>query len=437
MVVATWFPPFLDGLIFVIGVPGNYLVIKVFSKRHPHLHVHALIIGLALADLMVCVCRMVIMYIFIVVDPHVQNDAAIMRCRISDASLHFSIYMSLFLLTLIATDRYTACRVPRGFRRRSVNQWKTKFVIVLSTTSALILACAFTLPAEYKLLEEDGDQHHCIIVSPRWLTNVRLFSLLAATAVAFLVTFWLYLALFRAVRRRNRVSVDGHSRPSLSLISAATQVSLMLPHNFPASDLRAHPSLAATAPPGIEMNEVATTSFQRTENSLPSSVSSNDASRLNLTSKAPGRQQENRHNNKPRVKFDDLQTRVRCRDEYRLSELLKYPRRPRPTTNQFNSGIIRMAFAKSLLFFATWLPVLLLQTKHDFFRAGLSQDEDTWPSVALNLVLINSAVTVLIFLLVSRRFREVFKESFHSIRCFWEPRFERAFHPSYLNRYSK
>ncbi|XP_022086652.1 uncharacterized protein LOC110977119 [Acanthaster planci] len=411
---AGWLLPFFDGLMFAIGLPGNLVVLRVFSDRQSHRPSHVLLVGLLAADLLVCLCRMVILYLSLAHNSSLQDGLAALRCRISDGSLFFSVCTTMFLLTAVSLDHYAVfCRPIIKLR---VTVPKTRFLLALCFLAALALSTATPLFATYELVEES---HFCRVTSLRWLSDLRFYFLLGLSAVAFSVNAWLYVGISRAIKHRVRVGNDGRSnRSCLSLISGVTPVRLTVPQ---ISSLMDSPPPALPLRPSAYNQEVAITS-QDEPPCCSSSSGSKAANLVSETSSATCHELRDGMAPPKKVRFDDPWSRTDRRSENPLPGLKSSSSSPSsssPTTSDSNTA--RMMFAKMLVFSLTWIPVIIFMTLEHFIFSFL----DVWLEMCIHLVVVNSALNIVIFAVASRQFRSQSRDLLKAIRCFWEPRFER------------
>ena len=93
---AYWTAIAFNSLIFILGVPGNIIILLVYGSKTTKLSSHIFIIGLACADLFIACLRPVANL----------NWKHNILCRISLASTYLALFSSIFLTTGIACDRF-------------------------------------------------------------------------------------------------------------------------------------------------------------------------------------------------------------------------------------------------------------------------------------------------------------------------------------------
>ncbi|XP_048838238.1 C5a anaphylatoxin chemotactic receptor 1 [Brienomyrus brachyistius] len=97
------------GLVFLLGVPGNGLVVWVTGFRMPHSVNSLWFLQLALADLLCCL-SMPLLMVPLAQDQH--WTFGLLACKVLSGLLYFTMYCSMLLLVLISLDRWLLVSRP-------------------------------------------------------------------------------------------------------------------------------------------------------------------------------------------------------------------------------------------------------------------------------------------------------------------------------------
>nr|XP_023699968.1 C5a anaphylatoxin chemotactic receptor 1-like [Paramormyrops kingsleyae] len=123
-------------LVFLLGVPGNGLVVWVTGFRMPHSVNSLWFLQLALADLLCCL-SMPLLMVPLAQDQHWSYG--LLACKILSWLLYFTMYCSLLLLVLISLDRWLLVSRPvwcQNWRRPGRARWVCAGVWLLALISS-------------------------------------------------------------------------------------------------------------------------------------------------------------------------------------------------------------------------------------------------------------------------------------------------------------
>ena len=186
----VWVLTGLHALIFLLGVPGNALIIRVFAKKQRKSSTHIFILGLAIADFYVCLTTAaLIAYWFFEYD-----ISSPWVCQGGYYSLVLGVYYSLFVTTVIAVERYYAVCKPH---EKIVTPFRARVAVVLSVVAAAFVSAPsllFSDVIEGTVLDEDYNNKTVYMCWPapddivEWVGASAMYSIyvLSLVLVAFL-----------------------------------------------------------------------------------------------------------------------------------------------------------------------------------------------------------------------------------------------------------
>lgn len=129
----VWLLTSLHIVVFLLGVPGNALIIRVFAKKQRKSSTHIFILGLAIADLYVCLATAALVaYWFF--EYSIDNPWV---CQGGYFSIVLGVYFSLFVTTVIAVERYYAVCRPLD---KVVTPFRARLAMFLSVLAAVIVS---------------------------------------------------------------------------------------------------------------------------------------------------------------------------------------------------------------------------------------------------------------------------------------------------------
>ncbi|CAN2389548.1 Belongs to the G-protein coupled receptor 1 family, partial [Pristimantis euphronides] len=195
-------PCVLLSLAFMIGAPGNILVMWSIYKKLKNVSATVLLIGnLALADFLVLLPLPIWVYTFAVN----KWVFGLVFCKILVYVIYTSLYVSVFLITLLSIDRFLAVFRPLDLQRWSRQRIFRKLAMFIWMIAALlgIHSLPFYNPKQSK------EPFQCILHEYSSDTQKVIF-LLLETLVGFLVPLCIiifcYTYLWRKLRQMKFVS---------------------------------------------------------------------------------------------------------------------------------------------------------------------------------------------------------------------------------------
>ncbi len=344
-------------VIFIIGVPGNIIILLVYGSKRPKLSSHIFIIGLACADLFISALRPVAIFNW-------KHD---ILCQVTLASGYLAVFSSIFLTTSIAVDRYLAVCT-----RRKLTNFKSKIIVSGCIIFALLLsAVSFST---FGLVDAPGQRNPaCAIVdTASWAIQFQamLFSISFIASLSIIII--LYFLIYRVVRRQAKIQASWSSTRSTNGQMARNNLSIISP-SCPSAV-----SDASTLPAGGESSSH--------PNGLQRGNSSQDL--LPPTSSSQATQQG------------------------RIKKPQSGPKAQSKTT--------KMMFLTTAVFFVSWIPGIILRFIPMSTYDELQKRSQSWQAVLViphYLVLINHAVNPFIYSFVNRRFRDDCYKVFKRMKC--------------------
>ena len=159
-----------------LGLPGNLFVIAVYV-RHMVSSVRVYMLALAIADLAVCVCAIILS-----IDPNITFAVLYV--------LNVAVTFSMFLLVFVAIERLTAILRPYSFNQKPRRAWKALLIIAAASVGLE----AFCMVTRETPLESIRSVIPVCVISVSVLTMTISYIMIAATLLA------------RATAARKRVS---------------------------------------------------------------------------------------------------------------------------------------------------------------------------------------------------------------------------------------
>ncbi|XP_072015593.1 C5a anaphylatoxin chemotactic receptor 1-like [Amphiura filiformis] len=191
-------------LIIMLGVPGNLLVIRVYSvKRLPN-STTILIIALSVTDLIVCILQPVIIYRN---SPFGEKaaDKSEFFCRFPPILTFLMVYTAAFITTAIAVDRYFAVCKPL---KRIMTPKKAICVVICCFVFSLTIAVPRLALVRRLALEESS--YKC--VTNKTLDSVTIVPYYLAIFISFICIAVLYVIVVLAIRKQVKIRPGQHER---------------------------------------------------------------------------------------------------------------------------------------------------------------------------------------------------------------------------------
>ena len=179
----VWIALIYHSTIFVLGVPGNALIIRVYVQKAYKTSTHVLILFLAQVDIIVCFIRPFMLY-FRYFDPPANAVAFRQIIRLIEFS---AVGMSVFTTAVIAFDRYDAACNPHG---RTMTPRKAKKILAVG------MICSLILNALYEI------EH--LVENNYYLSAINNIMILVCYAICLILTTVFYTCVYKAVGRQAR-----------------------------------------------------------------------------------------------------------------------------------------------------------------------------------------------------------------------------------------
>ena len=359
-------------IVLLIGIPGNLIIMKVYSVKSPRSSAHIFIIGLAIADLFVSLLRP--FYIVLSIPsltylPH-TNTAL---CRIPRFISTVSVYSSVFLTSAVAIDRYYCVCRPH---ERKMTPYRAKLMV----SACLILSLIVSLPNIFAFGLKQlpyGLGTVCTRTSGDTFNKFQQGVLFCSFIFACTLVVVLYRKVFRAIKiQRLRLKQSVHSTVSTGLqettLAIVSNRSLVQPGPPPSRPREAF----------VDPNVPTSSSFRHID-PIPNSDTNSVQQSTESTETMP----------KQRGKKDRS-----LNVEGRTSKML---------------------LLTTTVFIVTWIPPILLVF---IPQQRLSETYQNNPSIRwivqglTNIVLINHAINPVIYGFVNPRFRKDCRQVFQNMK---------------------
>lgn len=199
------------GLSFLIGAPGNLMVIWTILrhvKRRSHTVV--LILHLAIADLLVLITLP--LWIYALAHSWVFGETF---CKAMVYLINACMYTSVFLITLMSVERFVAVRYPFASAR-----WKKQNALNKLLLAAWVLAFLFSIPViPTQVVGKEADEEHCLY---REYTSAaqELVCLLLETLVGYVLPFTILVVCYGCLCSRITQMTYKSKRKSTVLIAS-------------------------------------------------------------------------------------------------------------------------------------------------------------------------------------------------------------------------
>lgn len=214
------------GVCFVVGVPGNLVVVWTIMRHvKQRCHTLLLILHLAAADLLVLVTLPV--WIYSLVHSWVFGQ---MTCKAMVYTIQSCMYASIFLITVMSVERFLAVKFP--FK---MLQWKTSKIMYWILVVAWALAFLLGIPAflvQVSVENPDGTQD-CTYAefSSEALEVLRLY---LETLMGFVIPFFILAVCYCQVASQLRQIQSRTKQKTAFLISSVVVAFALcwLPHHI-------------------------------------------------------------------------------------------------------------------------------------------------------------------------------------------------------------
>ncbi|XP_073515476.1 leukotriene B4 receptor 1-like [Phyllobates terribilis] len=216
----------LLSLAFIIGAPGNILVMWCIYKKLKNISVTVLLIGnLALADFLILLSLPIWIYTFAVN----KWIFGLVFCKILAYVIYSNLYVSVFLITLLSIERFLAVFRPFHLQRWTRRRVFQKITIFIWITAALlgIHSIPFYNPNQSK------QPFQCILHEYNSDTQKLIF-LVLESCVGFLIPFCIIIICYAYLWRKLREMNLANRRKSdkIIIIVVGTYVMCWIPYHI-------------------------------------------------------------------------------------------------------------------------------------------------------------------------------------------------------------
>ena len=236
----------VNSIAISIGVPGNALIVVVYATKRFRSSAHILIMGLAVADLMVCLTRPLDMFTGSKRGFHFFNNFKFW-CKGSPVIAQVLSHWSIYVMALIAIERFfTVCR-PHD---RTLTPKRALLAIVACLIVALVVDFPIAIVSQIEEFPFFGWGKRCNdAAGPRWLDLLQKSFMNSLIILSLLVMIVLYTRVVIEVRRRTTVRPAGDNATT----SVFTDAGSTLMSN-PADDNSSVPAAASATTGGTKVN---------------------------------------------------------------------------------------------------------------------------------------------------------------------------------------
>ncbi|XP_061557524.1 C3a anaphylatoxin chemotactic receptor [Phycodurus eques] len=203
------------GLSFLVGTPGNLLVIWTILRHVKHRsHTLVLILHLAAADLLVLITLP--LWIYSLAHSWVFGEIS---CKVMGFMINACMYGSVFLITLMSVERFLAVRYPfasAGWRRQKA---LSKVLLFLWTAAFL-----FSVPALLtRVVDKDSGEEQCLY-NQYSSASQELVCVLLETLVGYVLPFSILVVCYGCLCTRITQMTFKSKRKSTVLIASVVVV---------------------------------------------------------------------------------------------------------------------------------------------------------------------------------------------------------------------
>ena len=199
------------GLSFLVGAPGNLLVIWTILRHVKQLsHTVVVILHLAVADLLVLITLP--LWIYSLAHSWVFGEAF---CKGIVFMINACMYSSVFLITLMSVERFVAVRYPFA----SVD-WKRKKALNKVLLALWTAAFIFSIPViPTQIVDKESGEEHCLYRSYSSVTQ-ELVCVLLETVVGYILPFSILVVCYGCLCSRITQMTFRSKRKSTVLIAS-------------------------------------------------------------------------------------------------------------------------------------------------------------------------------------------------------------------------
>ncbi|XP_041843225.1 leukotriene B4 receptor 1 [Melanotaenia boesemani] len=201
------------GLSFLVGAPGNLLVIWTILRHvKQRSHTVTLILHLAVADMLVLITLP--LWIYSLAHSWIFGEAC---CKAMVFIINACMYSSVFLITVMSVERFMAVRYPFASADWKRKQALNKVLVVL-----WIAAFLFSIPViltQVVWMEPDSDEKHCLYREYTSVTQ-EVVCVLLETIVGYILPFSILVVCYGCLCSRITQMTFRSKRKSTVLIAS-------------------------------------------------------------------------------------------------------------------------------------------------------------------------------------------------------------------------
>ncbi|XP_062243885.1 leukotriene B4 receptor 1 [Platichthys flesus] len=203
------------GLSFLVGVPGNLLVIWTILRHiKQRSHTVVLILHLAVADLLVLITLP--LWIYSLAHSWVFGEAS---CKAIVFVITACMYSSVFLITLMSVERFLAVRYPFASA-----DWKRKKALDKVLLTLWSLAFLFSIPIiPTQVMDTESGEEQCLYREYTSVTQ-ELVCVLLETLVGYIIPFSILVVCYGCLCSRITQMTFKSKRKSTVLIASVVVV---------------------------------------------------------------------------------------------------------------------------------------------------------------------------------------------------------------------
>ncbi|XP_071346124.1 leukotriene B4 receptor 1 [Trachinotus anak] len=203
------------GLSFLIGAPGNLLVIWTILRHvKQRSHTVVIILHLAAADLLVLITLP--LWIYSLAHSWVFGEAS---CKAMVFVINACMYSSVFLITLMSVERFVAVRYPFASA-----DWKKKKALSKVLLALWTAAFLFSIPViPTQVVGRESGEDHCLYREYTYVTQ-ELVCVLLETLVGYILPFSILVVCYGCICSRITQMTFQSKRKSTVLIASVVVV---------------------------------------------------------------------------------------------------------------------------------------------------------------------------------------------------------------------
>lgn len=203
------------GLSFLVGAPGNLLVIWTIMRHvKKRSHTVVIILHLAVADLLVLITLP--LWIYSLAHSWVFGEDL---CKAMVFMINACMYSSVFLITLMSVERFLAVRYPFASAG-----WKRKKALSKVLLTLWIAAFLFSIPViPTQVVGEDSGEEHCLYRDYSSVAQ-ELVCVLLETLVGYILPFSILVVCYGCLCSRITQMTFKSKRKSTVLIASVVVV---------------------------------------------------------------------------------------------------------------------------------------------------------------------------------------------------------------------